>query len=161
MCILFSWTIFTASIGNLLKGDVFCYVCLFTGESRWDHIITSNLLTWRTPRSLPHWHLRLRTPLPALFKLVHLGKQWWPPTERPSCIILKQFLISLPFSREVNKGDNKEAVFPGLFPGGLYSVTIVTVVGTNPEVVSASSQASFRISKYFFWNLVRVLLKFL
>ena len=49
---------------------------------------------------------------------------------------------------EVNKGDNKEAVFTGLFPGGLYSVTIVTVVGTNPEVVSASSQASFRISEY-------------
>ena len=52
------------------------------------------------------------------------------------------------YCREVNKGDNKEAVFTGLFPGGLYSVTIVTVVGTNPEVVSASSQASFRISEY-------------
>ena len=50
--------------------------------------------------------------------------------------------------REINKGDNKEAVFMGLFPGGLYSVTIVTVVGTNPEVVSASSQANFRISEY-------------
>ena len=51
-------------------------------------------------------------------------------------------------SREVNKDDNKEAVFSGLFPGGLYNVTIVTVVGTNPEVVSASSQASIRISEY-------------
>ncbi len=55
--------------------------------------------------------------------------------------------------REVNKGDNKEAVFDGLFPGGQYTVTIVTVVGgPDAEVISAPSRDTFRIREFFFFQ---------
>lgn len=62
---------------------------------------------------------------------------------------------SLPFfftHSEILNGNPMELEFLGLFPGGVYLVTMVTVVGSNPEIISDSASTSYRMGKTSFFD---------